>query len=93
MNKYELWLKSCSGEDNELNLLEEHKDIRFFQLVRYNRTGNHYENNYNFRQISYHIWNVVTGEWLVLADYRLAFLKYESMKENAKEKIYDLIKD
>lgn len=77
MTKYELWLKSCSGKDYELNLLEEHKDMKLFQLVHYNRTGNHYENNYNFRQVSYHIWNIVTGEWVVTVDYRSAVLHYK----------------
>lgn len=79
MTKYELWLKSCTGKDKDLNLLEKKGDIKLFQLVHYNRTGKKYENNYNSRQISYHIWNVVTGEWLVLDDCRSAVSKYNNL--------------
>jgi len=82
MTKFESWLKACKEMGDEVWKLEECGNVKLFKLIRHNRKGNHYENNYHYMDVNYHVWNTDTGEWFVHSDYRTAYEYYKKRRKS-----------
>ena len=87
MSSYDSWLKSCEKANKEIWKLESDGDIHLYQLITYNRQGLHCDDNYFYRQCTYHVWNVVTGKWFAYTDYRTAYNKYINCVNESKGNI------
>lgn len=81
MSCYKLWIKYNTEVKAEMYMLNETERYKLIQLVQYNRRGIHPENNYNYRSVTYHVWDIVKDISFVTTDYRTACHRYDILRK------------
>lgn len=76
MTKYEIWLSSFDTSEQRLYQLERNGDWYLYMV----KTP-YWQKHFRYYETNYHIWNEVTGEWIVRADYKEAYNIYKCKGE------------